>query len=109
MKLFADDALLYGVISSDINCDHLQEDLCKLKQWQNLWQMEFNPEKCKILCISNKRCPPPMKYMFCGVELEQVDEIPYLGIIITRKLKWNQHVSSVAAKATQVLGLVRQN
>ena len=50
-----------------------------------------------------------MKYTFCGVELEQADEIPYLGIIITSKLKWNHHVSLVAGKATQVLGMVRRN
>ena len=27
VKLFADDALLYGVIASDTDCDHLQDDL----------------------------------------------------------------------------------
>ena len=52
VKLFADDALLYGVIFNDTNCDKLQEDLCNLEQWQHRWQMEFNPSKCKILCIS---------------------------------------------------------
>ena len=35
VKLFADDALLYGVIASDRDCDHLQDDLWKLEQWQN--------------------------------------------------------------------------
>ena len=52
-----------------------------------------------------------MKYMICGVELEQVDEIPYLGIIITSKykLKWNHDASSVAGKAAQVLDMVRRN
>ena len=109
VKLFADDALLYGVIESDIDCDHLQEDLYKLEQWQNLLQMDFNPEKCKILCISKKRCPPQMKYMLCGVELDQVDEISYLGITITSKMKWNHHASSVAGKATKMLGMVRRN
>ena len=47
-----------------------------------------------------------MKYMFCGVELDQVDEIPYLGIAITSKLEWNHHASSVAGKATKILGMV---
>ena len=35
VKLFADDTLLYGVIASDTDCDHLQDDLWKLEQWQN--------------------------------------------------------------------------
>ena len=37
MKPFAHGALLYGVITSDIDYDHVQEDLCKLEEWQNLW------------------------------------------------------------------------
>ena len=41
VKLFSDDVLLYGVISHDFDCDHLQEDQYELEQWQNLWQMEF--------------------------------------------------------------------
>ena len=109
VKLFADDPLLYGVIASDTDCDHLQDDLWKLEQWQNQWQMHFNLSKCKVLCISNKRSPPVKKYTLCGVELEQVEEITYLGITLTSKLKWDQHVSSVSRKASKVLGIVRQN
>ena len=63
----------------------------------------------KLLCISNKRSPPVKKYTFCGVELEQVDDITYLGITLTSKLKWDQHVSTVSSKASQVLGVVRRN
>ena len=68
VKFFADDALLYGVITSDIDYDHLQEDLCKLEQWQNCgrWNLEMQ-----------NFMSTQIKYMFCGVELEQVDEIPY--------------------------------
>ena len=71
--------------------------------------MQFNPSKCKVLCISNKRSPPVKKYTLCGVELEQVEKITYLGITLTSKLKWDQHVSSVSSKASKVLGVVRRN
>ena len=93
----------------DTDCDHLQHDLQNLEQWQNQWQMQFNPSKCKVLCVSNKRYPPVKKYTFCGVELEQVDDITYLGITLTSKLKWDKHVSSVSSKASKVLGVVRRN
>ena len=71
--------------------------------------MQFNPSKCKVLCISNKRSPPVRKYTFCGVELEQVEDFIYLGITLTSKLKWDQHVSTVSSKASKVLGVVRRN
>lgn len=108
-KLVADDALLYGIIANDKDCDLLLEDLQKLEQWQNQWQMQFNPSKCKLLCISDKRYPPVIKYTFRGDEMEQVENITYLGITLTSKPKWNQHVSTVSRKASKVHGVVRRN
>ena len=50
-----------------------------------------------------------MIYTFCGVELEQVENITYLRITLTSKLKWDQHVSSVSNKTSKVLGIVPWN
>ena len=104
VRLFADDALLYCIAASDSDCDLLQSDLHRLESWQYHWQMEFNPSKCKIVTISYKNNPPQRKYVFCGVELEQVDTFPYLGVTISNKLKWSAHVSITAAKSQQITG-----
>jgi len=72
IRLFADDALLYSIVSIDIDGDQLQEDLKKLEVWQNKWQMSFNPAKWKAFCLSTKKVPQQRKYVFCGVEQEQV-------------------------------------
>ena len=53
---------------------------------------KFNPSKCKIVTISHKNNPPQRKYIFWGVELEQVDSFPYVGVTIctiSNKLKWS--------------------
>ena len=107
----ADDALLYGIIASDVDCNNLQDDLFKLEQWQSQWQMEFNPQKCQIICIStnNKKDPPQRTYASCGVTLEQVESIPYLGVTLNNKLKWSQHISSISNKASKFLGMVKRN
>ena len=47
VRLFADNALLYCFIESDINSDSLQGDLSELEEWQNRWQMEFSPLNVK--------------------------------------------------------------
>ena len=67
------------------------------------------PNRINGKSISNKRSPPVKKYTLCGVELEQIEEITYLGITLSSKLKWDQHVSSVSSKASKVLGVVRRN
>ena len=109
VKLFADDTLLYGVVVEDSDCDNLQDDLNKLEIWQNKWQMEFNPSKCNIICISNKQSPHQRTYTFCGSKLEQVDSASYLGITVNSKLKWSEHISSISSKASRSLGLIKRN
>ena len=49
-----------------------------------------------------RNTPPPPR------ELQQVEDINYLGIALTSKLKWDQHVSTVSSKAFKVLGVVQR-
>ena len=107
IRLFVDDALLDGIVSSDVDGDQLQEDLKKLEVWQSKWQMSFHPAKCKTICLFTNKVPPQRKYVFCGVELEQVVSISYLGVIHNNNLKWSNHVSSISGKANKVLGLIK--
>ncbi|KAL9989596.1 hypothetical protein ACROYT_G004161 [Oculina patagonica] len=51
IRLFADDALLYSIVSSMENGDQLQEDLRKLEVWQGKWQMSSNAAKCRHLSL----------------------------------------------------------
>ena len=102
-RLFADDALLYGIVTSDVDCDLLQSDLCRLESGQYHCQMEFNPSKRKIVTISHKNNSPQRKYVFFGVELEQVDSSPYLGVTISNKLKWSL-LSNRARNASHGVG-----
>ena len=71
--------------------------------------MSFNPSKCKILCFSNKRHPPTRTYTFFNAILEQVDSVTYLGVTLTKNLKWSEHISDIAGNAKKVPGLVKRN
>ena len=50
LGLFADDTYFYRSIRNIDNCKILQ-----LMQWEQSWSMEFHPDKCKVLRITNKR------------------------------------------------------
>ena len=41
--------------------------------------------------------------------LENVEIIKYLGVTITKDLKWNTHISNVCKKANRTLGFMRRN
>ncbi len=46
---FADDTKVSRKIKSDADRQHLQDDLSKLIEWSEKWQMLFNFGKCKCL------------------------------------------------------------
>lgn len=52
IRLFADDCVIYWVISSSYDALTLQSDLNKISSWCNTWKMRLNSQKCKIIRIS---------------------------------------------------------
>lgn len=108
--LFADDCLLYvSLVNPSTDVQLLQDDLFKLEEWRNLWQMQFNPKKWSTLWITLKRGLPLMNFRFCGQILENVTSHPYLGVQLDSKLCWKGHIESLVKGASKILGLIRRN
>ena len=80
-------ALFTYPITSAADVHKLQSDLQKLELWQSTWQMEFNPEKCFIMCISKQRNPPFSEYTFCNTTLAQVEKHPCFGVTLDTNLR----------------------
>ena len=81
--LFADDCAIYRMVSSQCDCQSLQEDLSRLSEWCQKWQLPLNTKKCKATCITLKRKPPTFTYYINNNALEWVDTFKYLGILGT--------------------------
>ena len=84
----------------------LQEDLNKLGQWENEWCMKFHPDKCNVLRVTNKTKKTEANYHLHGHTLELVTSAKYLGLTITNKLQWDQHINNITAKANKTLGFL---
>ena len=109
IKLFADDCLLYKSINSQKDAEILQEDLNSLIRWSERWQMNFNIKKCYELKITRKLSPLVHGYNIKGVALKPVDEHPYLGVHLSKDLRWNVNVAETSKKANATLGFIRRN
>ena len=72
--------------------------------------MRFQPVKCNIMQLTRKRIKKiNAVYSLEGTVLENVDNIKYLSVTISKNLKWNTNVSNVCTKANRTLGFLRHN
>ena len=81
-RLFADDTIVYLTINSKSDSETLQSDLHKLEEWESTWSMEFKPDKCEVIRISNKHNPIMYPYKLHGIELKSTETAKYLGVTI---------------------------
>ena len=71
-------------------------------------KLRFNPDKCEVLRITQKRDLSLPTYSL-GTSLKSVKCIKDLGIIASSDLCWSEHVRNVTAnKANKLLGLVHR-
>ena len=87
----------------------LQEDLNKVYLWSTTWQMSFNVTKCFHLPITRKKRPIQSSYLMNGELVGKVDEYKYLGVTVSKDLRWSKHCQKVSSKARSTLGIVRRS
>ena len=97
--MITDDALLYRNITNLEKARNLQNDLESLVQWEQQWSMEFHPQKCKVLRITNKRKITDAQYQIHNTTLEIVEKAKYLGVTIDKRLSWKDHIGAITGKA----------
>ena len=105
--LFADDMAAYKMISNGHDQAQLQEDLQRLADFEESWDMEFHPTKCQTLSITRSRKPLQRSYILHGHTLENVSSAKYLGVTINNTVSWDNHISNTCSKANRALGFLR--
>ena len=107
IRLFADDSLLYRVIKDKGDTTTLQNDLNTLQKWEVNWKMEFHPQKCQLLRITNKRKIIQNTYFIHGHPLEETKSAKYLGITIDNKITLKEHINNTIRKEKKTLAFQR--
>ena len=70
--------------------------------------MRFNASKCYILPINKKPTDPMYFYQLNETFLKSIDNNPYLGLIISKDLKWANHIDKIIRKASSMLEFLRR-
>ena len=107
VNLFADDVLLYHVISEEADYEVLQNAISLIESWSISNFLAFNTSKCKCIVISRKPTPKlPHNQLHLGMPLQVVESYNYLGLLLSSSMSWSPHIESICSKARQILGLV---
>ncbi len=88
--------------------DHLplQDDINKLHEWAERWQMNFNVTKCALMSLSSRKVLQHA-YIINAQLIPQVQKHDYLGVTISSSLRWKDQYTKVGNKAKRTLGLVK--
>ena len=108
-RLFADNCIIYSTIRDHADQEALQENLVRLAEWEDKWDMEFHPQKCSTLSVTRSRSPLRYPYQLKGHTLEVQDTTKYLGVDLQSTLSWKKHIDRITKKSNSMLGFLRQN
>ena len=106
--LYADDTKCAKVKSDFNDCYTLQNNLTAINDWSKLWEMNFNLQKCKQLCITRKKKPIHNMYLLGTEGLLMTDKEKDLGIILHHKLACHDHIITKVNSANKVLRLIKR-
>ena len=89
MLNFADDTKVFRKIKSDTDRQHLQDDLNKLTEWSEKWQMLFNFGKFKFLHTGHGN--EDAHFTMGGTVLNTTLKKKDLGLTISESIRavWN--------------------
>ena len=73
-----------------------QENINKLVECANKWEMNFNVDKCSVMHIRHNNMQG--NYNMSNQQFPTTDQQWDLGIIITKDLKWQKQTRKKAAK-----------
>ena len=108
---FADDTALVGVIKNDHDLTNYYDDVNKFVLYCDNNHLDLNTTKTKEMIIDFRRCRPTQDHVQLKINSENiafVEHYKYLGVTIDNKLRFDEHVTRVCAKAEGRIYILRQ-
>ena len=117
IALYADDTKIWRRIVHWSDHEVLQNDINSLLNWAHINKMNFHPDKCKVLSISNNSTEKsdwnmfPFQefiYKLGDYDLDFCTQEKDLGTIVKNDLTWEANTNALCSKASSRLGLLKR-
>jgi len=97
--MFADDVKGTAVTKSERDCRNLQNQLDKINEWANRWQLPLSLEKCSIITFFLSNKPINFHCKLGNTVLQRTSSINDLGVLMTQNLSFSEHINTICATA----------
>ena len=105
---YADDTTYLCHVSNPVTAvNQINSQLILLSEWASRWKITFNANKTYFMYITKKARRPLLSPIFLNNHIiQEVYSHVNLGLIITNKLSWTDHIHSIVNKAHKRLNVI---
>ena len=107
-SLFADDTAVY---KSGRSIDHLnttmQNNLANIQKWCDQWGFRLSLDKTVAILFSHAIKDHKINLNLGPKQIKIVDSVKFLGVILDKKLNWNEHIQYVQSKCKKRINLMK--
>ena len=104
--LFADNTPLI-MKNTSYNTDIINAELAKLSIWFKVNKLSLNNSKSKFIVFRSARKQTPISLIQIDYSvIECVENFNFLGLIINKQLKWNDHIDHIVLKISRIIGVL---
>ena len=86
----------------------LNRNLKNLQKWSKIWRVDFSTVKTKCMMFSNKKIDRTPTIKLGDDILEFVENQKLLGIILNKKMSWDNHIDYIYSSANKCVGLLQK-
>jgi len=101
---FADDTKIGRLVKHTDDARMLQEDLNRLHDWAEKWEMQFNVNKCSIMSVGKGN--RPVDYTLNDTTLGRSFSARDLGVQVSSDLRPREQCVIARNKANKILGFI---
>ena len=107
IMMFADDAKIFGQVTTVPQRANIQSDLDNILAWTQLWQLPLNIEKCAVMHLGNKN--QLHQFTLGNITLKNIVTESDLGVLMDSELKFHPHVAKVLKKCKSLLAIIKRS
>jgi hypothetical protein len=110
LMIYADDVTVYIDYNNYNQAKRtLEDNIERLTEWAERWNMQFNPTKTEQLNISRKKNHIPIEIRTTEGNIEIVKSHKHLGVVLQKDGKWTEHIEYVVNRTSRRLDILRSN